>query len=177
MNLLRELRMNLLTPGRYRLKIDVPNPALDRRARIDWRESTPVIAAGTEFFVNEYLSPERSEVVAHALYPTGQHYTYPLLLYLKVADRADKEPHDKLARLLWALLPHLERVGDELYMPSTSERIGELVMALRLVATTLDRIADAAASPEFNRIIEETGLTNVVSTVLAKHPPPKEPAP
>ena len=107
-----------MQPGKYRLACDVKNPDGDARTRRDWRKQ-PILAAGTLF----YCQREQVADTAHDVLIISEAHAY--------AHQFIFEGRRAKSKLWVALVPHLERIGDEDHMLRDSEKITLLVDTLK----------------------------------------------
>ncbi|MCZ8254503.1 MAG: hypothetical protein O9327_02325 [Polaromonas sp.] len=108
-----------IRPGRYRLTVDVANPALDRRTRHDWRTVTPTLRAGDLFDVFEgNYSATFNDHTNHQweIGLVGRKFEYQRLTVFSMEERPTPQElkDDPVRKLAWDLLPHLERIDDNL---------------------------------------------------------------
>lgn len=143
-----------LQPGIYRLTADVKNPAHDGRVTRDWRKSSEMFQARFAFKVEfiDYAAGSPSKLIQ--IRPAYLRLTATNL----VTWSTETEPsalllkRDKLHQLLWALLPHFERVDD---VPAPKPTYDELVIALRKTTARLDRLIDDDVHTALDRITRD----------------------
>lgn len=136
-----------LTAGRYRLTRDLPNPAVDRRRRSDWRQAMPVFQAGTEFHLNEYRGiGGDADVLAFEITLRKGRYTHQKLMCKPDGSEAWGTT-DKLCKLAAALVPLLERVDGETEIETKARRQAlELAEARALNAEMLECLRNLTQS-------------------------------
>lgn len=106
-----------LRPGRYRLTVDIANPALDRRTRHDWITTTPAFTAGALFEVDEGRHSFEIEGILCKQWEiglVGRKFNHQRLSVYSTDSRPDSQTlkDDPNLHLTWDLLPHLVRVDD-----------------------------------------------------------------
>ncbi|MFK4706100.1 hypothetical protein ABIC83_002939 [Roseateles asaccharophilus] len=167
-----------LTAGIYTLKEEVSNVARDRRERHDWRKTTDAFKAGAEFIVELERTPDilkgmgvetDAKMELYSIRLKGSRFTHQdLKIWSHETYESDRAEGDKNYRLLWALLPHLERAGDVPLPAPTKSELLEALQTLR--AACVDRGDEGRPAAEAMRVVPSVEVLEQIDAILARSP-------